>query len=270
MHIKPELIKPGCIALYCQVTYKIGEDLDLATHIDSSDITINVCLGKEFTGQSQSCTCDSLFPLQRRVVLCYHRRLSLLPQSEGHQGRRAGPVRVSSQGGFALCRDGQSGVLALFAHCRSSAPSASSTGSTSAASLSWCDLLGARCPRLVAAADCEVCLLHFSTWAGTFTAPTSCSAASAATSLFGKLPGVSLAAEFLMPRPCRFKSRASAFKAAQSAAEGTVASEGGSSSEGKGDAKSSAGGGGEQKADKKQRLKVVASSVDLDGRDWLY
>jgi ankyrin repeat protein len=34
------------------VKYKIGEDLDLDTHIDSSDITMNVCLGKEFTGGS--------------------------------------------------------------------------------------------------------------------------------------------------------------------------------------------------------------------------
>merc|ERR1712137_221140 len=34
------------------VTYKIGEDLDLGFHFDSSDVTLNVCLGKQFTGGS--------------------------------------------------------------------------------------------------------------------------------------------------------------------------------------------------------------------------
>jgi len=32
------------------IRYKQGEDLKLETHVDSSDITLNVCLGKEFTG----------------------------------------------------------------------------------------------------------------------------------------------------------------------------------------------------------------------------
>jgi hypothetical protein len=32
------------------VKYKIGEDLDLDEHVDSSDVTINLSLGKEFTG----------------------------------------------------------------------------------------------------------------------------------------------------------------------------------------------------------------------------
>jgi hypothetical protein len=32
------------------VSYKIGEDLDLANHIDDSDVTVNICLGKEFEG----------------------------------------------------------------------------------------------------------------------------------------------------------------------------------------------------------------------------
>jgi hypothetical protein len=33
-----------------QVKYAMGEDLDLATHVDASDITLNVCLGRTFTG----------------------------------------------------------------------------------------------------------------------------------------------------------------------------------------------------------------------------
>jgi len=32
------------------VRYKIGEDLDLSTHVDDSEVTLNVCLGKEFGG----------------------------------------------------------------------------------------------------------------------------------------------------------------------------------------------------------------------------
>jgi len=32
------------------VKYKVGEDLDLAEHVDDSDVTLNICLGKEFTG----------------------------------------------------------------------------------------------------------------------------------------------------------------------------------------------------------------------------
>eukprot|EP01130_Rhizamoeba_saxonica_P014131 TRINITY_DN6126_c0_g1_i2.p1 TRINITY_DN6126_c0_g1~~TRINITY_DN6126_c0_g1_i2.p1 ORF type:complete len:466 (-),score=88.45 TRINITY_DN6126_c0_g1_i2:6-1382(-) len=34
------------------VKYKIGEDLDLAEHADSSHVTLNVCLGKQFSGGS--------------------------------------------------------------------------------------------------------------------------------------------------------------------------------------------------------------------------
>jgi len=34
------------------VRYKLGEDLELSTHVDDSDVTLNVCLGKEFTGGS--------------------------------------------------------------------------------------------------------------------------------------------------------------------------------------------------------------------------
>merc|ERR1711974_485326 len=34
------------------VKYKIGEDTDLDFHFDSSEVTLNVCLGKQFTGGS--------------------------------------------------------------------------------------------------------------------------------------------------------------------------------------------------------------------------
>jgi hypothetical protein len=32
------------------VRYKVGEDIDLAKHVDDSEVTVNVCLGKEFEG----------------------------------------------------------------------------------------------------------------------------------------------------------------------------------------------------------------------------
>lgn len=34
------------------VAYSMGKDLDLSFHVDSSDVTLNVCLGKEFEGGS--------------------------------------------------------------------------------------------------------------------------------------------------------------------------------------------------------------------------
>jgi len=34
------------------VQYKITEDLDLGFHFDASEVTLNVCLGKQFTGGS--------------------------------------------------------------------------------------------------------------------------------------------------------------------------------------------------------------------------
>lgn len=35
-----------------QVQYKIGEDIDLDFHYDDSEVTLNVCLGKKFEGNS--------------------------------------------------------------------------------------------------------------------------------------------------------------------------------------------------------------------------
>jgi hypothetical protein len=35
-----------------QVKYKIGEDLDLKEHVDDSEVTLNVSLGKSFAGSA--------------------------------------------------------------------------------------------------------------------------------------------------------------------------------------------------------------------------
>ena len=32
------------------VKYRIGEDLDLSYHFDNAEVTLNVCLGREFEG----------------------------------------------------------------------------------------------------------------------------------------------------------------------------------------------------------------------------
>ena len=34
------------------VQYKVGEDLDLSYHYDNAEVTLNVCLGREFTESS--------------------------------------------------------------------------------------------------------------------------------------------------------------------------------------------------------------------------
>lgn len=48
-----------------QVQYKIGEDLDLGFHYDDSEVTLNVCLGKEWEGEYlnflSSSSCRFLF-----------------------------------------------------------------------------------------------------------------------------------------------------------------------------------------------------------------
>ncbi len=32
------------------VRYKLGEDVDLSKHVDRADVTLNVCLGTQWTG----------------------------------------------------------------------------------------------------------------------------------------------------------------------------------------------------------------------------
>ncbi|CAE7682297.1 ICU11 [Symbiodinium pilosum] len=48
----PEWVDPtDCDETYgFVVRYRIGEDVELAEHADTSNVTLNVCLGKEFTG----------------------------------------------------------------------------------------------------------------------------------------------------------------------------------------------------------------------------
>jgi len=44
--------KKVTLTLFVKVQYKIGEDLDLDFHYDDAEVTLNVCLGKEFEGLS--------------------------------------------------------------------------------------------------------------------------------------------------------------------------------------------------------------------------
>jgi hypothetical protein len=48
-----------------QVKYKIGEDLDLKEHVDDSEVTLNVSLGKSFAG---SALISSLSPFEQDSI----------------------------------------------------------------------------------------------------------------------------------------------------------------------------------------------------------
>ena len=49
------------------VKYKIGEDLNLGYHFDNAEVTLNVCLGKTFTG-------GDLYFGDTKQVQYYHRQ----------------------------------------------------------------------------------------------------------------------------------------------------------------------------------------------------
>jgi len=51
------------------VRYKKGEDLDLALHTDDSEVTLNVCLGKEFSGGSLNFYGLKNFPDEQKLTL---------------------------------------------------------------------------------------------------------------------------------------------------------------------------------------------------------
>lgn len=50
---------PESLFMLRKVKYKIGEDLDLKEHVDDSEVTLNVSLGKAFTGMFQQLTIPS-------------------------------------------------------------------------------------------------------------------------------------------------------------------------------------------------------------------
>jgi hypothetical protein len=53
------------------VQYKAGEDLGLDMHTDDSDVTFNICLGRNFTGASLTICGDSRMPQHRQFYKSY-------------------------------------------------------------------------------------------------------------------------------------------------------------------------------------------------------
>jgi len=53
------------------VQYKAGEDLGLDMHTDDSDVTLNVCLGRNFTGAQLTVCGDSRTPNHRQFFINY-------------------------------------------------------------------------------------------------------------------------------------------------------------------------------------------------------
>lgn len=62
-----------------KVQYKISEDLDLGFHYDESEITINLCLGKKFTGLSFFSLCRPLTFVEGGTL--YFRGLLEVPET---------------------------------------------------------------------------------------------------------------------------------------------------------------------------------------------
>ena len=53
------------------VQYKAGQDLGLDMHTDDSDVTFNVCLGRNFTGATLTVCGDSRMPDHRKFFATY-------------------------------------------------------------------------------------------------------------------------------------------------------------------------------------------------------
>ena len=53
------------------VQYKAGQDLGLDMHTDDSDVTFNICLGREFTGAGLTICGDSRTPTHRKFYKSY-------------------------------------------------------------------------------------------------------------------------------------------------------------------------------------------------------
>mmetsp|Transcript_14672 Transcript_14672/g.40399 ORF Transcript_14672/g.40399 Transcript_14672/m.40399 type:complete len:311 (+) Transcript_14672:105-1037(+) len=76
------------------VRYKVGEDLGLDMHTDASDVTFNVCLGKEFTGAGLSFCGVRGRPEHRKHIFTYQHELG---RACWHLGRqRHGADDISS------------------------------------------------------------------------------------------------------------------------------------------------------------------------------
>jgi len=76
------------------VRYKFGEDLGLDMHTDDSEVTFNVCLGKDFTGAGLQFCGDRGTPQHRRASKVYQHRIGHCVMHLGH--RRHGADDITS------------------------------------------------------------------------------------------------------------------------------------------------------------------------------
>ena len=74
------------------VRYKVGEDLGLDMHTDDSDVTFNVCLGKEFKGAGLQFCGNQGAPNHRHASLLYQHRLGHCVIHRGHRRHGADDI----------------------------------------------------------------------------------------------------------------------------------------------------------------------------------
>lgn len=70
------------------VQYKKGEDLGLDMHHDDSDVTLNVCLGREFTGATLSFCGGFGHADHRKHIHTYHHQVCRCRPLQQHTGVR--------------------------------------------------------------------------------------------------------------------------------------------------------------------------------------
>ncbi|CAJ1426150.1 unnamed protein product [Effrenium voratum] len=74
------------------VRYKVGEDLGLDMHTDDSDVTFNVCLGKDFKGAGLQFCGNQGAPDHRHASLCYQHQLGRCVVHRGHRRHGADDI----------------------------------------------------------------------------------------------------------------------------------------------------------------------------------
>ena len=74
------------------VRYKVGEDLGLDMHTDDSDVTFNICLGKDFKGAGLQFCGDQGAATHRKASLKYQHRVGHCVIHRGHRRHGADDI----------------------------------------------------------------------------------------------------------------------------------------------------------------------------------
>lgn len=98
------------------VRYRIGEDVDLAEHADTSNVTLNACLGREFEGGDLyfkgvrfTDSCDTKEPLEPAVA---HKKGRAVLHLGGHF-HGVLPITSGERSNLVLWATGQGGVVRI-------------------------------------------------------------------------------------------------------------------------------------------------------------